>query len=142
MQKLKYFKGNAKAGKKPINFKQEREIEEEQERQKALKQQKKIKFKVFFKEIYFPDSKTNKKMESWRKENEHFKNWLKPELGNLSLKKIGHFNLEKVKKKMLDKNKSPRTIQYCFATFRQVWNHARINDLVNEDSPTRKIKLP
>ena len=45
-------------------------------------------------------SKTNKKPESWRKEKEHFKNWLKEELGHLPIKKISAFNLEKIKKSL------------------------------------------
>ena len=43
---------------------------------------------------------------------------------------------------MLKSGKSPRTIQNCFATFRQTWNHARLQDLTNEDTPTRKVKIP
>ncbi len=43
---------------------------------------------------------------------------------------------------MLDEGKAPRSLQYCFAVFRQAWNHARVNELINEDCPTRKIKLP
>ena len=42
---------------------------------------------------------------------------------------------------MLDAGRAPRSLQYCFAVFRQIWNQARINDLVNEDCPTRKVKL-
>jgi integrase len=101
-----------------------------------------ILFSDFFEDTYKPVCKTSKKPESWRKEIEHFKNWLKPELGHVPVKNITAFNLEKVKKNMLDAGKAPRTIQYCFATFRQVWNHAMLNDIVNEGSPTRKIKLP
>ena len=38
--------------------------------------------------------------------------------------------------------KSPRTIQYVFATFRQIWNMARRDKIVSGDSPTRSVKLP
>lgn len=43
---------------------------------------------------------------------------------------------------MLEANKSPRTIQYCFATFRQVWNAAKSKEFVNSDTPSKKIKIP
>jgi integrase len=77
-------------------------------------------------------------------ENEEglFNNWIKPEIGHLPFNKIKPFNLEKIKKNMFDAGRAPRSVQYCFAVFRQIWNHARIDDIVNEDCPTRKVKLP
>jgi len=127
-------------------LKEKRQIENDKREaeQTRINQEEKdnILFSDYFENTYKPVCKTSKKPESWRKEIEHFNNWLKPELGHIPLKKITAFNLEKVKKNMLDAGKAPRTLQYCFATFRQVWNHARINDIINVDSPTRKIKLP
>ncbi|MFO7760535.1 MAG: tyrosine-type recombinase/integrase [Thermodesulfobacteriota bacterium] len=75
-------------------------------------------------------------------ERSHYENWLTPILGSLPLKDIKPFHLEKVKKKMLDAGKSPRTVQYAFATFRQVWNAARLKDIVTEESPSKKVRLP
>lgn len=145
-EKMNQYKNNAKTGTGPTSLKEEREIEGEQkaleDQRIRLEQRENILFSDFFNEKYFPVSKTNKKPESWRKEREHFNNWLKPELGRLPLKQIAPFNLEKVKKKMLGKGKSPRTIQYCFATFRQCWNHAKISGIVKDESPTKAVKLP
>ena len=38
--------------------------------------------------------------------------------------------------------KSPRTVQYIFATIRQIWNMARRDGLVMGDSPTKQVKIP
>ncbi|WP_457553410.1 tyrosine-type recombinase/integrase, partial [Desulfobacula sp.] len=152
-EKLKEYKANAKSGQGPISLSEERKIEAdrlEAEQAKIIAEQEKIileekrnvLFSTFFNDTYLPNSKTEKKRESWRKESEHFKNWLNPELGHIPIRKITDFNLKKVKKNLLDDGKAPRTIQYCFATFRQVWNYARSSDIVNEDCPTRKVKLP
>ncbi|MBU1387748.1 MAG: site-specific integrase [Proteobacteria bacterium] len=137
---------NHRNGTGPQTLAEKRQIEEGKRKVSLakVKQQEKenILFRDYFETNYLPNAKTNKKKESWRKESEHFKNWLKPEIGHLPIKKITAFNLEKIKKNMLDAGTAPRTIQYCFSTFRQVWNHARINDLIDYESPTRKVKLP
>ena len=110
--------------------------------EKARQEKENIKFKDFFKNDYYPISKSNKKPESYRKEKEHCNNWLKPVLGKLSFKKIAPLHLERVKKNMLDSKLSPRSIQYVFATFRQIWNMARRDRLVDTESPTKQVKLP
>jgi len=143
--KLDKYKHNLKTGNGPITLKEEIALKEvEQENLKRVEQEKEkldITFSDFFENTYIPISKISKKSESWRKELEHFKNWLKDELGHIPVKKITAFNLEKVKKNMLDAGRASRSIQYVFATFRQAWNYARLNDIVNNDSPTRKVKL-
>jgi integrase len=42
---------------------------------------------------------------------------------------------------MFDKGRSPRTIQYVFATIRQCWNLAKRDGIVTSDSPTRQVRL-
>ena len=84
----------------------------------------------------------NKKPESYRKEEEHFNNWLEPVLGKMPLKDIYPLNLEKVKKNMLDAERSSRSLQYVFATFRQIWNMAKRDGLLTTESPSKQVKLP
>ncbi|MFZ2632642.1 MAG: site-specific integrase [Desulfosalsimonadaceae bacterium] len=123
-----------------------REIAEQEraEAQAAKEQDKRdnISFKHFFEETYYPISLTSKKQETYRKENEHVKNWILPVVGNLSFKKISPFHLEKIKKNLLDAGRAPRTVQYCFAVFRHIWNTAKNHDVVTTDSPTKKVKVP
>lgn len=143
---LNELKKNHLTGEGPQTLKEKRELEKVKrdaaEAEKIRKERENITFAQFFTNSYFPIAKTNKKPESYRKENEHFKNWLEPVLGNLPLKKIFPLNLEKIKKKMLDAGRSPRTIQYVFATFRQIWNMAKRDGLVHAESPTKQVKLP
>lgn len=146
LKKMREYKTNAKDGLKPTSLKEEREIE--QQIQKAKKQkleQEKIDkktFSEFFNEIYLPTAANHKKEYTVKNEIGLFNNWIKSEIGHLPFNKIKPFNLEKIKKNMFDAGRAPRSVQYCFAVLRQVWNHARINDLVNEGCPTRKVKLP
>lgn len=146
LKKLKKYKENAKNNLKPISLKQEREIDaaDQKAKQKKLDQEKldNKTFAEFFNEIYLPEQLTYKKSYTVKNEEGIFKNWLNPEIGHLTFNKIKPFNLKKIKKNMLDAGRAPRSLQYCFAVFRQTWNHARINDLDFGISPTRKVKLP
>jgi integrase len=129
----------------PTRLKEKREAEEarrEQEaKDKAWQEKENLTFGQFFKETYFPISKTNKKKESWQKEEEHFRLYLEPVIGEKPLKDIKPLTLERVKKNILDAGRSPRFLQYCFATFRQVWNMARRDGLVFEESPSKAVKI-
>ena len=123
-----------------------RELEEAKRQQKLLDQQRKerenIPFSHFFENNYLPISRSNKKPETVRKEIEHFNIWLEPVLGGIPFKNIIPLNLERVKRNLLDKGRSPRLIQYVMATFRQCWNIARRDGYVIGDSPTKQIRLP
>lgn len=133
-------------GEGAVRICEKREIAEKKNADEAARRQKEkrenITFADFFKNTYYPISQTNKKTESCRKEQEHFKNWLKPVLGNMPLKKIYPLHLERVKKNMLDVGRSPRSIQYVFATFRQCWNMAKRDKIVQTESPTKSVTLP
>jgi site-specific recombinase XerD len=120
----------------------ERERQERERAEKARLKKESVTFGEYFEKIYYPIAQTSKKPESHKKENQHFKLWIHPILGNLPLKEITAFSVEKVKKKLLDAGKSPRSIQYVLATIRQVWNQARRDRFVMGDSPTREVKLP
>lgn len=120
----------------------ERERQEKERTEKARLKKESVTFGHYFEKIYYPTAQTSKKPESHKKENQHFKLWIQPILGNLPLKEITAFSVEKVKKKLLDAGKSPRSIQYVLGTIRQVWNQARRDRFVVGDSPTREVKLP
>ena len=126
-------------GERAITLKARRQISKEVEIQQ--KRDNKT-FAEFFNEIYLPMTSKHKKKHTVKNEAGIFKNWINLEIGHLPFNKIKPFNLEKIKKNMLDAGRTPRSVQLVFATFRQVWNHARINDFINGDSPTRKVKLP
>jgi len=119
---------------------QDRQTREQQE--KARLDKENITFKLYFTETYFPIAKTSKRTQSYVKEEAHFKLWIESVLGDLPLKNIRPFHIEKIKKNMLDAGKAPRYIQYVLATIRQAWNMARRSGLVNDESPTRQVKIP
>lgn len=133
-------------GEGPTSLKEKRTIaaekKEQKEKERERKEKENISFKNFFEEVYLPIAKMNKKFESYRKEEELFKNWIGPIIGEKPCKEITKFHVEKIKKNLLDAGRSPRTVQYCLAVIRQVWNTAKDKNLVTEASPTRKVKIP
>jgi integrase len=133
------LKEAAKTGQGPTTLK---EKQSKAEKQKRAEKKRKITFRNFFEKTYFPVSKLTKKPESYRKEEEHFKNWLNSEVGNKPMQDIFPLHLERIKKSILDAERAPRTIQYVFATFRQCWNMARRDGIVVRESPTKQVKVP
>jgi integrase len=76
----------------------------------------------------------------YKKEMEHFRIWINPVVGALPFKKISRMQAEKIKKKMQRAKRSPRTIQYVFSTFGQVWKLAKSRGLTSLDNPLRALK--
>ena len=113
----------------------------EQERQEAERKAN-ITFREYFENHYLPVQQTHKGKDTWIKEVQHVKNWINPVIGSVPLKDVCAFHIERIKKSLLDAGRTPRTIQYCFATIRQTWNHARRAGVVSGDSPTRSVKIP
>lgn len=119
----------------------------EKEKIRHLQEQKRIELENvtlerFFYDTYWPTVPTYRKPGSQLHDESHFKLWIAPVLGSKPIKSIVPLDLERVKKRMQDATKSPRMIQYVFATFRQIWNMARANHVVAGDSPTKDVKLP
>ncbi len=143
--------GRTGAGEKTLAEKRARAEAEKQaeldrlraEREAAENEKKQnVTFQDFFENEYLPIQQTHKGRDTWIKEFQHGKNWIFPIIGNVPLKDVSSFHIERIKKSMLDAGRRARTIQYCFATIRQTWNHARRIGLVTGDSPTRNVKIP
>jgi integrase len=143
---LREYKGNLKAGAGPQSPKEKRSKEEKRrEAEKALSEERKkeeITFKQYFEKVYYPAVQAGKKRDTFRKNKEHFDKWIEPVIGNVPLKELNRFILEKIKTNILSDKKSPRLIQYVFATIRATWNMARKDGIVTGDSPTKLVKLP
>ncbi|EFK10192.1 site-specific recombinase, phage integrase family [delta proteobacterium NaphS2] len=160
---LSRLKANAKKGTGPTTIKEERAIAEilkkKEEQAKAAKANESISFGEYFKETYYPIAQTSKKKRSYEQELSHFNNWLNPVIGNMRLKDIRPMHLERVKQNLLSAQamsrnrepkkgpvkkqaRSPRMIQYVFATGRQCWNYARRDGLVSNEWPGKDVKLP
>ena len=145
---LERLKGAARHGKKeaPTRISEQRERERERrEAERRAEEQAKaegVTFGRYFENAYFPTFEVGRKKQTTRKAKEHFKNWIEPVIGNTPLKNLKPFAIEKIKKNVLHAGKAPRTLQYIFATIRQIWNHARLDGLVSGDSPTKSVKIP
>ena len=142
---LAELKKAQKVGEGPVTMQEKRDLAEksrqEEQKQAERKAAENIPFSDFFIETYWPISKTSKKPESYRKEIEHFNKWINPALGALPFKKISQIQVEKIKQNMQRAKRSPRTIEYVMATFRQVWNLAKETGLTVVDSPSKKVKI-
>lgn len=113
-----------------------------EEAAKAAKEREKQTFGEVFHEHYMPNQRQNKGKESCDKEEGFFRNWMTGILDDLPLKDISGFTLERLKKKMQDAGKSPKTINYCLGTVRQVFNFATRHGLYQGTNPVSLVKKP
>jgi integrase len=125
---------------------EKRSLEEERRKAERIEQERVTRetqsFTEYFDSRYFPEAKGNKGWRSYDREDSLHRLWLKPVIGQMPLKDIRPFHLERVKKRMGDARKSPRSIQYALAVVRQVFNHAIRNEVFQGESPTRLVKKP
>ena len=157
------LKGNARKGSGPTTIKEERVLAaakakaEEESKQNEEKQS--LTFGEYFTTTYYPIARTSKKQRSHEQEFSHFNLWLNPVIGDMRLKDIKPLHLERIKRNLLNapvitrgkkpkkgpvkkQARSPRMIQYVFATGRQCWNYARRDGLVIGEWPGKEVKLP
>lgn len=137
---------NQRTGSGPRTLAEKRELEERRREEESETQKMKEIDEISFTEVwetYLPYSQANKRSaESWKREVTHYKKWIKPVIGDIPMKKITPFLLEKIKKNMNDKKLAPRTIHYALAVIRQVFNYAIRNDLFFGPNPVSKVKKP
>ena len=121
---------------------------EEQERRKAEKLENEriaretLTYAEYFDKRYYPEAQINKGWRSYQREDSLHRLWIGPIIGHMPFKDIKPFHLEKVKKRMKDAGRSPRSMQYALAVVRQVFNHAIKNGVFQGDHPVRFVKKP
>jgi integrase len=146
IDELNQLKANYRTGAGPVTLKEKQVIEHDRKaaetRQGEILEKENIMFKAFFENDYLPIQKMHKGRDTWIKEEQHGANWIFPIIGNIPIKDVSSFHIERIKKNLLDAGRTPRTIQYCFATIRQTWHHARRAGIVSGDSPTSAVKIP
>ena len=144
--RLSEIKENQRTGRGPQSLKEKRDLlkiklkKEQAEQQRQDKEN--ILFNTYFIDNYFPTAQTSKAFDTCRTELLYFKNWISPAFKNKSFKDIAPFHCEQIKKNMLDAGRAPRTLQYCFAIVRQIWNMAKRDSLIDTESPTKGVKIP
>jgi integrase len=122
---------------KQAEARREQERQEEEARAKSA-----VTFGQVFHDSYMPAARLNKSKVSCDKEDGFYRNWIGGVLGSKPLVSIAPFDLERLKKIMLEAGKSPKTTHYCLAVVRQVFNFAKRNGLFHGDNPVAFVKKP
>lgn len=148
--RMKELKDEARKG-AGVKTHREKQIEadeqwKEQERQENERLEIELKnsmtIEQYFIEIYYPSIQQEKKKKTYISEEQQFRIWIKPVIGGKSFKDISAFDLERLKKTMLDAGKSLRTVEYCLTTLGQIFRYAvRTGHHIGE-IPTTWIKKP
>ena len=144
MEKLKEA---AKLGEGPSSLKEKRALAEQarqiREAEEERKRVESITFGEFFRDTYFPQEQVDgKNPRSLRREEELFRLRLDPVIGSKPLRAVTPIDLERVKSNMLKAQLSARSIHYCLAVARQVFNQARRLGILETESPTTKVRFP
>lgn len=138
------LKAAAKVGDGPSTLKEKRALAEtkrkaeEAAREKAG--QEALTVSTLFEEYYMPQARRDKK--SWARDDQLYHLWCKPVIGPKRLVDVSPFDLERIKKAILDKRLSPRSVQYCMAVLRHAFNFARQRALYSGENPVSKVKVP
>jgi len=145
-QTLSELKKAATTGEGPCSLAERREQAEQkrhaEEQVRAQEERDNLTFGGIFRDSYFPLAQKNKSRRSWAKEEQCVRLWIAPVIGSIALKDIAPIHLERIKKNMADAGRAPRSITYCLAVIRQVFNFARNHDLFAGQHPVSKVKKP
>jgi integrase len=138
------LKSNQGSGKGAFTLEEKRETEiarkESEAREKAEVEKASSPFSVIWTK-YLEQAKADGK-KSHDREESLYKHWIKPVIGDKPLVEIAPIHLEKIKSNMNKSGAAPRSIHYCLAVVRQVFNFATRNDLFGGANPVGKVKKP
>lgn len=108
----------------------------EEARQKAQERAANLTFAEFFETAYMPEQKAHgKSPRSIRREEELGRLWILPAIGKRPLRKIVKMDLQRIKAVMTQAGRAPRSIEYCLAVVRQVFNTAKDHGVYHGDTP-------
>jgi integrase len=142
---LYQLKENRRTGNGEITLADKRNTAQEKIKREKEAQAKKEKESILFSSVFerfIEQSRQDKAAGSWKTELGLYKAWLFPLIGSLPMKDISPFILEKLKRRMHEAGKAPRTIAYALAVVRQIYNYAKNHDLFVGENPTTKVKKP
>jgi len=139
------LKQNQRMGTPPFTLAEKRSMEEAQRQAtaeaEAQQEVERITVEDFFNGDYLK-AQAGKKPGSIRRERELFDLFIGPEIGNKTFREVSPFDVERIKAKMARTDRAPRTIQYCLAVVRQIFNTARFQGLHDREAPTLRVKKP
>ena len=114
------------------NESRQKEVEEAEQEEEL----RNITFGKIFSEKYFPQVSHNRKsLRSVEREAELYHNWIAPVIGTRPIREVMPLHLEMIKKNMITAGRSARTVQYCLAITRQIFNYALRNNLFSGKNP-------
>ncbi|MFO7884120.1 MAG: site-specific integrase [Desulfobacteraceae bacterium] len=119
-----------------------KERRQKAEAKRVEKERQALTFNDVWGKNYLPQAKADRGDDALIREESIYTLWIKPVLGDKPVVEIAPVHLEKIKSNMKKGGKAARTIQYTLAIIRQVFNHAKRNDLFNGDNPVKKVKMP
>ena len=141
---LSELKRNRKTGVGPATLREKRELEgakkESGTRAKAEAEKTIVPFSAIW--LKYLDQARADGKKSLDREESLYTHWIAPVLGNKPLVEIAPIHLEKIKSNMSKDNAAPRSIHYCLAVVRQVFNFAVRHDLFSGANPVSKVKKP
>lgn len=137
---LSELKANHTVGTGPRTLTEKRELQTKADAEEvARKQEEKarnITFGEIFTERYYPQVQHNRRsLRSIQREEDLFRLWIAPVLGARPIREVMPLHLERIKKNMAKAGRAARTIQYCLAVVRQVFNYALKNRLFVGQNP-------
>ena len=133
-------------GEGPTRLRDKRKLVEEKKKDEEMEREQReregITFADIFNNRYYPQAKHDKDPQSYKREKSLFENWIDSVIGKLPLKDIAPTHIEKIKQNMKKSDLSPRSIQYCLAVVRQVFNFSYRHGIFSGDNPVTKVKIP
>lgn len=147
---LAELKANKTLGTGPATLQEKREIRQQAEieaaEREAEEKARNITYGYIFKERYYPHVQHNRRNQrSIEREEDLHRLWIAPVLADRPIREVMPIHLERIKKNMTKAGRAPRTIQYCLAVVRQVFNYALNNNLFEGKNPagaTGGVKRP
>lgn len=143
-EELSRLKRSQRTGKGAQSLSEARKIENRRRQAEAERKKrdaiKAITLDQFWEKHYLPHQLIEKKKQTMRTEASYYKNWIRPLVGNKQLSQITTFDLERVKKKLRDAGRAPKTIRDNYALVRQIINRAETLDMYSGKNPFRLIK--
>ena len=143
---LSTIRQNIKKGYGPMSLAEIRKGNEQKtaalQEEKRNKEKAGVTFADFWKSDYLPAAEVNRTPRTLETERGYYKKWIEPVLGNIPLQKVNAVKVEEVILRAQKAGKSPGTVCKIMGVISQVWNKAATHDLVQGESPTRKIKKP
>ncbi len=151
LNELHQLKANYRTGTGPVTLQEKRELEQIRKANEQIKAEQLDKDGMTFSslfEIYLKQQQADGK-KTWLREQSLFKHWIQPVIGKLRLLDIAPIHFERIKSNMKATSKrenwgglSARSISYCLAVCRQVFNYGRKQDHFHGDNPVSKVKKP